>query len=104
MDSVQAAKLLGGIQTDTSQQKVRDQGILDHIEAAAADAVFERLLMVPEAAALLHMHPKTLQAMARAGTVPCLRMGKYWMFRGSSLDEWVLELQQSRRVSMEVIS
>ncbi len=78
------------------------------IEAAFADVAFERLLMVPEAAALLHMHPKTLQAMARAGTVPCIRIGKYWMFRASSLDEWVrngLESDhQSRRVSMEAIS
>jgi len=102
MDSVQAAKLLGGIHPDTSQQEVRGQGILDYIEAAAADVAFERLLKVPEAAALLHIHPKTLQAMARAGTVPCIRMGKYWMFRASSLDEWVrngLESDhQSRRV------
>src|ERR1039458_3205216 len=55
----------------------------------AEDGGFERLLGVPEAAELLRVHPKTLQAMARAGTVPCIRMGKYWRFRASSLDEWV---------------
>jgi excisionase family DNA binding protein len=82
-------------------------GVVDRIEAAE-DAPFERLLLVPEAAELLHMHPKTLQAKARAGTIPCIRMGKYWMFRASSLDEWVRDQiesdHQSRRVSMEVIS
>jgi Helix-turn-helix domain len=102
MDSVQTAKLFGGIHPVTPQQKVRHQGILDHIEAAAADVAFERLLKVPEAAALLHMHPKTLQAMARAGTVPCIRMGKYWMFRTSSLDESVRSGLESDRRSRRV--
>lgn len=66
------------------------------------DGGFERLLGIPEAAELLRVHDKTLQAMARAGTVPCVRMGKYWRFRASSLDAWVrnrLKLgNQSRRV------
>lgn len=62
---------------------------------------FEPLLSVEEAAKLLCVHPKTLQALARAGAVPCLRMGKYWRFRASALDEWVrnqiLSDHQSRR-------
>jgi excisionase family DNA binding protein len=107
MDSVQAAKLHSGIHPDTSPQKVNDNGILFHIEAAG-DMAFERLLRVPEAAELVGVHPKTLQAMARTGTVPCLRIGKYWLFRASSLDAWVRDRlesdHQSRRVSMEVIS
>jgi excisionase family DNA binding protein len=104
---IEVSQVPSSIYSDQQRTLPSDEqvgGILDHIEAAAADVAFERLLMIPEAAELLHMHPKTLQAMARAGTVPCIRMGKYWMFRASSLDEWVLELQQSRRVSMEVIS
>ena len=52
---------------------------------------FEPLLDASEAATLLKIHPKTLQALARAGKVPCLRMGKYWRFRQSSLDAWVEE-------------
>ena len=63
---------------------------------------FEPLLDVPEAAELLRVHPKTVQAMARAGKVPCLRLGKYWRFRKSALEGWVDEQlqssQQSRRV------
>ena len=50
---------------------------------------FEPLLGVPEAAKLLGVHGKTIQAMARAGTIPCTRLGKYWRFRASALDAWV---------------
>jgi excisionase family DNA binding protein len=66
------------------------------------NGAFERLLDVPEAATLLLIHPKTLQAMARAGTVPCIRMGKYWRFRASSLDEWVRNRLQSEQQSRRV--
>ena len=64
---------------------------------------FEPLLTADEAAKLLRIHTKTLQAMARAGKLPCIRMGKYWLFRKSLLDVWVSEQiqsgNQSRRVS-----
>ena len=65
--------------------------------------VFEPLLTAGEAAELLRCHEKTVQAMARAGKIPCLRFGKYWRFRKSSLDAWVAAQiesdHQSRRVS-----
>jgi excisionase family DNA binding protein len=51
--------------------------------------LFEPLLTVPEAARLLHMHPKTLQIMARDGRIPSVRIGKPWLFRESDLDAWV---------------
>jgi excisionase family DNA binding protein len=51
--------------------------------------VFEPLLTAEEAAARLRMHTKTLQRYAREGRVPCIRQGKYWRFRLSSLDLWV---------------
>jgi excisionase family DNA binding protein len=64
---------------------------------------FDPLLEVPEAADLLRIHPKTVQAWARAGRLSCLRMGKYWRFRKSALKVWVSEQlessHQSRRVS-----
>jgi excisionase family DNA binding protein len=75
--------------------------ILDNVNAAE-ETPFEELLDVQEAAKLLRIHPKTLQAIARSGEVPCLRMGKYWRFRASSLDAWVESglscVNQSRRV------
>jgi excisionase family DNA binding protein len=57
---------------------------------------------VSEAAKLLGVHPKTLQAMAREGSVPCIRMGKYWRFRESSLDVWVREQLESEYQSRRV--
>jgi len=50
---------------------------------------FEPLLDTHQAAALLGIHPKTLQKMARAGTVPGHRIGDLWSFRVSELDSWV---------------
>jgi len=53
-----------------------------------ADA-FEQVLNTDQAAALLQIHPKTLQRMARQGIVPAFRIGDLWRFRASSLDQWL---------------
>ena len=50
---------------------------------------FEPLLDTPQAAALLGIHPKTLQKLARAGMVPGHRIGDLWRFRASELDTWL---------------
>ena len=50
---------------------------------------FEPLLDTQHAAALLGIHPKTLQKLARAGTVPSHRIGDLWRFRASELDRWL---------------
>ena len=52
-------------------------------------ARFEPLLDTHRAAALLGIHPKTLQKLARAGTVPGHRIGDLWRFRASELDMWL---------------
>jgi excisionase family DNA binding protein len=50
---------------------------------------FEPLLTAEQAAAHLLIHPKTLMRMARNFQIPAIRIGKYWRFRLSALDEWV---------------
>ena len=51
---------------------------------------FEPLLSDVEAAAFLGgLHPKTVQRMARRGQLPAYRIGRYWRFRASELDEWL---------------
>ncbi len=50
---------------------------------------FEKVLNTDEAAALLQIHPKTLQRMARQGLVPAFRIGDLWRFRASLLDQWL---------------
>lgn len=52
---------------------------------------FEPLLDSAAAAKLLRIHPKTLQKMARSGTVPGHRIGDLWRFRVSELDSWIRE-------------
>lgn len=50
---------------------------------------FEPLLDSDEAAALLKIHPKTLQRMARNGEITGIHIGKLWRFRASDLENWI---------------
>ena len=50
---------------------------------------FEPLLDSEEAAALLKIHPRTLQKLARQGEVTAIQIGKLWRFRASALNEWL---------------
>jgi len=36
------------------------------------------------------LHPKTVQRMARRQEIPAHRVLKYWMFRESELDAWLM--------------
>ena len=53
---------------------------------------FEPLLDSQEAAALLKIHPKTLQKLARTGKVDAIQVGKLWRFRASALNRWLDEI------------
>ena len=57
--------------------------------SVAHEPAFERLLDLHEAAALLEMHWKTLEGMARKRTVPAFRVGGRWRFRASLLNIWL---------------
>ena len=56
---------------------------------AMAPLSFEPLLDSDEAAALLKIHPKTLQRLARNGEICGVHVGKLWRFRVSALNEWL---------------
>ena len=49
----------------------------------------EQLLNSIEAAAVLGIHPKMLQRMARNGQIRGIRVGKLWRFRCSDIDMWI---------------
>ena len=49
----------------------------------------EPLLDSDQAAAIMRIHPKTLQKFARRGEIRALQIGKVWRFRASVLDEWI---------------
>ena len=55
---------------------------------------FEPLLNSEQAAALVKVHPKTLQRYARNGVIRGLRVGKLWRFRASDLDDWSQDSEQ----------
>jgi excisionase family DNA binding protein len=52
---------------------------------------YEPLLNDEQAALFLGgMHVKTLQRMAREKKLPSVRIGKFWYFRASDLDNWIV--------------
>ena len=55
---------------------------------------FEPFLNSEQAAALVKIHPKTLQRLARIGRVHGYRIGKLWRFRASDLASWSDEAGQ----------
>jgi excisionase family DNA binding protein len=50
---------------------------------------FEPLMDAATAAGTLSLHPKTLMKMARENRIPAFRVGRYWLFRASLLDQWL---------------
>ena len=57
--------------------------------AHVRELTFEQLLDSDEAAALLKIHPKTLQKMARNGEIAGVQVGRLWRFRASAINEWL---------------
>jgi excisionase family DNA binding protein len=52
---------------------------------------FEPLLNDAEAAEFLGgLHPKSVQRMARRGELPHYRVGKFYRYRASELDGWLV--------------
>lgn len=58
-------------------------------KAEIREMIFEQLLDSDEAAALLKIHPKTLQKMARNGEIAGVQVGRLWRFRASVLNDWL---------------
>ena len=52
-------------------------------------ALVEPLLDSVQASAILLIHPKTLQRMAREGQLPAVRVGKLWRFRRADIENWI---------------
>lgn len=56
-----------------------------------AKAQPEPLLTDAEAASFLGgLHAKTVQRMARKGAIPHYRVGKYYRYRASELNDWLV--------------
>ena len=49
----------------------------------------EPLLDSHQAAAILKVHPRTLQRLVHRGEITAVHVGKLWRFRASALSEWI---------------
>jgi excisionase family DNA binding protein len=60
---------------------------------------FEPLLNDEQAAKFLGgIHKTTLQRMARKGEIPAYRIGRFWRYRASELNQY-LQVQSTRRIT-----
>lgn len=66
-------------------------GELQRKPVASAAFVPEPLLDTDQAAAIMRIHPKTLQRYARQGLVRGFQLGTMWRFRASDIDRWISE-------------
>jgi len=53
----------------------------------AEDTVFT----VQEVAAYLRMQPVTIYKHAKAGKLPCFKVGANWRFKKSTIDRWIAD-------------
>lgn len=59
-----------------------------------------RSILTPEEVGrLLHIHPKTVNRMAREGEIPGFKLGKYWRFLNADLDHYITQLAQQYTIS-----
>ncbi len=70
------------------------------MKTSPCEQVFEPLLNSREAAKLFGVHAVTLQRMARAGQIQCVKVGKLWRFSGSQLSAWVASISTPIRKSV----
>lgn len=56
----------------------------------AEDTVFT----VQELAAYLRMQPVTIYKHAKAGKLPCFKVGANWRFKKSTIDRWIAEQEE----------
>lgn len=66
-----------------------DENVNEREPPQSAGFVPERLLDSDEAAAIIQIHPKTLQRFARKGQIKGVHIGKLWRFRLSAIEQWI---------------
>jgi excisionase family DNA binding protein len=71
-------------------------------QTSSSTQLFEPLLDSREAAALLHIHRKTLERKARLGEISGYHIAGRWYFRASELDVWLKSQVKSASQSVRV--
>ena len=62
-----------------------------------------RLLTVEEVAERLGVRKQWVWAQARAGRIPCVRLGRYRRFREEALDAWIRGLEAGDTTSQRPV-
>jgi excisionase family DNA binding protein len=57
-------------------------------DVSTAGGVADRFLSSQEVADLFQVKADVIEAMARAGTIPARKIGKFWRYRRSALEAW----------------
>lgn len=57
----------------------------------------ELFFTVQEVATYLRMRPVTIYKHARAGKLPCFKVGANWRFKKSTIDRWITEQEEHDR-------
>jgi excisionase family DNA binding protein len=73
------------------QQSLQSSTETQRKPVASEPFVPEPLLDTDQAAAIMRIHPKTLQRYARQGIVRGFQLGSMWRFRASDIDRWISE-------------
>jgi len=74
-----------------SEHKFDGASELHRKPVASEPFIPEPLLDTDQAAAIMRVHPKTLQRYARQGLVRGFQLGTMWRFRASDIDRWISE-------------
>ena len=56
---------------------------------------FPQIMNVPEVADYLRVAPATIYRLAKAGKIPCGKVGRAWRFRKQAIDSWISEQPDS---------
>ena len=76
-------------QTKTILGAEKDVPVSERKPPVRETFVPEPLLDSWQAAAMMNVHPKTLQKLAREGQIPGVHVGKLWRFRASVIEAWI---------------
>ena len=54
----------------------------------------DNLFTVQELAAYLRMRPVTIYKHAKAGKLPCFKVGANWRFKKTTIDRWISDQEE----------
>jgi excisionase family DNA binding protein len=84
VSTLYVSRILEGVMMPLDRQPL-DSGSEDRL----LKSVKEPLLDSHQAAAMLKVHPRTLQRLVHRGKIHAVQVGKLWRFKASAIEEWI---------------